>query len=264
MSRLALITTICGVKTGHSLTTDIPARGHGLHDEDGGASHANEMEEDGLIPTEFGNRDGWSDINERDEGNNYNWAWPGSNEIKSEMKRVYIPSVGSSYRSYNSGGKYRPGGYKDYNKGGKWSAGRNKRYSSNQFSPIYQKFYPSINKKSDFGNNGVHEDPVDQEDEGYGFFGLKRNGGRRKKLRKGYRRARYFPVFKRKIVDYEDFEKKKQPEKRATGSFGTKYNSMEVSPNYRPPYSKRGGDNIGGFNFLDTILPSYMYSDNGY
>jgi len=74
MSRLALITTICGVKTGYSLTTDIPARGHGLHDEDGGKSHAREMEEDGLIPTEFGNRDGWSGINEAEEsGKNYSW-----------------------------------------------------------------------------------------------------------------------------------------------------------------------------------------------
>jgi len=105
------------------------------------------------------------------------------------MKRVYIPSVGKSYSGYNSGGKYRPGGYRDYNKGGKWSAGaRYKRYSSNQFSPIYQKFYPSISKKSDFGNNGVHED-ADDQDEGYGFFGFKRNGGRRRKLVKGYRRA---------------------------------------------------------------------------
>jgi len=76
--------------------------------------------------------------------------------------------------------------------------------------------------------------------------------------------SRFFPVFKRKIVDYDDFQKK-EPEKRASGSFGTKYNSREVSPNYRPPYSKRGGeDNTGDFSFLDTILPSYMYSDNGY
>ena len=73
-----------------------------------------------------------------------------------------------------------------------------------------------------------------------------------------YPGSRFFPVFKRKIVDYDDFEEtEKGPEKRSnTGRFGTKYNSREVSPNYRPPYSKRG-ENTDDYSFLDMFLPSY-------
>ena len=109
------------------------------------------------------------------------------------MKRVYIPGVATSYSGYNSGGKYKPGGYRDYNKGGKWSAGaRYKRYSNNQFSPIYQKFYPSLMRRSEFGD-GAHVNSGDSDEvgEGNGFFEFKRNGGgrRRGRLPTGYRRA---------------------------------------------------------------------------
>ena len=177
----------CGVTVFvQAVTAEIPNDGVGgrggggaqLHDEDGGKSHAQEIEEEGMIPEDMANIDGWNPIDLVD-GNKYEWAWPGSEMIGERRRRVFIPGV---YNSYARNGGY--GGGSRWRSGNRWG----KRFYGKQL------VYP--NKRSE-NSDGAHNSDLNENDRDDLFtllWGSKRNGktnGRPTgpRVLKGYRRA---------------------------------------------------------------------------